>query len=176
MDWVPLPVSDMLSKVVNSTSQVLARNKHLPALAINGLVSSVTPGGNGHGLALGIGVYTCMWAQRRMNSTSASSSSGGEAGESSKTRPRKKSMLYTRTGDKGESSLYNGERRPKSDPVFLALGEQDELCAAIGIAREYCELASNDLSPMLIEVQSRLFDLGSAVATPVNNSSAEKLM
>jgi cob(I)alamin adenosyltransferase len=29
---------------------------------------------------------------------------------------------------------------------------------------------------MLIEVQSRLFDLGSAVATPVNNSSAEKLM
>jgi len=83
---------------------------------------------------------------------------------------RKKSMVYTRTGDKGESSLYNGERRSKTDPVFEALGHQDELCAAIGIAREHCVINNNGLNDMLIEIQSRLFDLGAAVATPRNSN------
>lgn len=36
----------------------------------------------------------------------------------------KKSMLYTKTGDSGTSSLYNGERRPKADITFEVLGHQ----------------------------------------------------
>ena len=57
--------------------------------------------------------------------------------------------------------------------MFHALGEQDELCAAIGIAREYCNLSENGLSSQLIEIQSRLFDLGAAVATPTTSRTSE---
>jgi cob(I)alamin adenosyltransferase len=50
--------------------------------------------------------------------------------------------IYTKTGDGGESSLYNGERLPKDCDFFCALGDVDELNSAIGVARQYC-LESN---------------------------------
>lgn len=87
---------------------------------------------------------------------------------------RKKSGLYTKTGDAGTSSLYNGERRSKADVTFECLGHQDELNAIIGIAREHCAIAKNGLDGMLIEIESRIFDLGAAVATPVQTSSLKK--
>ncbi len=97
-----------------------------------------------------------------------------EADDIDESESYKKAMIYTKTGDKGTSSLYNGERRKKTDQVFHALGEQDELCATIGVAREYCRISDNGLSEQLIEIQSRLFDLGAAVATPTTSKTSEK--
>lgn len=54
--------------------------------------------------------------------------------------------VYTKTGDQGESSLYDGSRRSKQDPLFDALGDVDELNSAVGLAREYCDGVNDALS------------------------------
>mmetsp|Transcript_18825 Transcript_18825/g.47879 ORF Transcript_18825/g.47879 Transcript_18825/m.47879 type:complete len:218 (-) Transcript_18825:150-803(-) len=98
-----------------------------------------------------------------------------ESAELSKSTDAPKSSLYTRTGDKGTSVLYNGERRSKGDLVYSALGNCDELSSHIGVAREYCRVEQNGLEPLLEEIQSRLLDMGSSIATPRDSSSEKKL-
>jgi cob(I)alamin adenosyltransferase len=88
--------------------------------------------------------------------------------------------IYTKTGDEGTSSLFNGERRGKTDPFFAALGDVDELNANVGLAREHCldmkdEPARTTLTTQLSSIQSRLLDIGSAVATPLPTSSDAKI-
>mmetsp|Transcript_23842 Transcript_23842/g.32784 ORF Transcript_23842/g.32784 Transcript_23842/m.32784 type:complete len:250 (+) Transcript_23842:137-886(+) len=86
--------------------------------------------------------------------------------------------VYTRTGDGGTSSLYNGKRATKDESTFWALGETDELNNAVGVAREFCTESSVKLPQLcsqLEEIQSRLLDVGSAVATPLEASSRIKI-
>ena len=46
--------------------------------------------------------------------------------------------IYTKTGDKGKSSLYTGERRRKDDAVFAALGAVDELSCQVELYLSWC--------------------------------------
>jgi len=72
--------------------------------------------------------------------------------------------LYTKTGDKGQTSLYGGERRSKSDRRITAYGEVDELQAVLGLARCVCD--DPDLDQVLLQLQNTGFVLSSQLARP----------
>jgi cob(I)alamin adenosyltransferase len=84
--------------------------------------------------------------------------------------------VYTKTGDKGTSQLFSGERRPKDNQVFSALGDTDELNANIGVAIEHAKKVetTNNLPERLEEIQSRLFDIGACIATPLKTAPESK--
>jgi cob(I)alamin adenosyltransferase len=87
--------------------------------------------------------------------------------------------IYTRTGDDGTSALATGERRPKSDLRFAAIGTVDEANAHVGLARIYSRSPDGDFSAefdaMLSRIQNDLFDLGADLATPEKIGKRERL-
>ena len=64
------------------------------------------------------------------------------------------------------SALATGERRPKSDLRFEAIGTIDELNAHVGLARLEKASLPDGLDAMLGRIQNDLFDLGADLATP----------
>jgi cob(I)alamin adenosyltransferase len=75
--------------------------------------------------------------------------------------------IYTKTGDAGETSLFDGTRVSKADERVAAYGDVDELNAMIGVARS--ALAAQGTAPlveMLEQIQRDLFALGSRLADP----------
>jgi len=78
--------------------------------------------------------------------------------------------IYTRTGDRGETSLLDGTRVGKADPRVEAFGEVDELNAWLGLSRSTA-LAS-DLDEALVAIQRDLFALGARLADPASKIAA----
>jgi cob(I)alamin adenosyltransferase len=79
--------------------------------------------------------------------------------------------IYTKTGDKGETALGDGSRRPKNDLRVAAYGTVDEANSAIGVARLQ---ARDALDAMLGRIQNDLFDLGADLATPPDGRRGEE--
>jgi cob(I)alamin adenosyltransferase len=74
--------------------------------------------------------------------------------------------IYTRTGDAGDTSLFDGTRVRKHDARVDAYGEVDELNACLGFARS--SLADAELQDELARLQRDLFALGAQLADPAD--------
>lgn len=72
--------------------------------------------------------------------------------------------IYTRTGDSGETSLFDNSRVSKADPRVDAYGEVDELNAWLGLVR--ASRLDEDLERELIRIQRDLFAVGAQLADP----------
>jgi len=76
--------------------------------------------------------------------------------------------IYTKTGDKGETSLIGGTRLPKHHVRIEAYGSVDELNSHIGLLRDVAE--DKALIDLLINIQDRLFTIGSHLASDPQKS------
>lgn len=78
--------------------------------------------------------------------------------------------IYTKTGDKGETGLIDGNRVSKANPRIVAYGTVDELNSNIGLAISFLRLKHKDLFLDLIDIMTRLqrdlFIIGSDLADP----------
>lgn len=93
--------------------------------------------------------------------------------------------LYTRTGDDGTTGLFGGGRVGKDHPRMEAIGAVDELNAAIGWAGcavvdgtqagSPAPLIRSSFQEILSTLQSRLFDLGADLATPLGSKHEDKV-
>jgi cob(I)alamin adenosyltransferase len=76
--------------------------------------------------------------------------------------------IYTKTGDKGQTSLIGGTRVPKDHTRIEAYGTVDELNSWIGLIRDQ-GLSAGQMG-MLVEIQDRLFTIGSSLASDPDKS------
>ncbi|MDQ2824907.1 MAG: ATP:cob(I)alamin adenosyltransferase, partial [Verrucomicrobiota bacterium] len=71
--------------------------------------------------------------------------------------------IVTKTGDQGETSLMYGRRVPKNDPRVEAYGSVDELSAALGLARAFCQ--DSFVSEQILAAQKDLIVVMGELAT-----------
>ena len=72
--------------------------------------------------------------------------------------------IYTRTGDSGDTALFDGTRVLKSDGRVAAYGDLDELNAWLGLVRAH--LPDGDIAVQLQQIQRDLFAVGARLADP----------
>lgn len=79
--------------------------------------------------------------------------------------------IYTKTGDSGSTSLFGGRRVSKADIRIDSYGTIDELNSYIGLLRD--QEVNKQRNEILVEIQDRLFTIGSILATEPGNTKAK---
>ena len=79
--------------------------------------------------------------------------------------------IYTKTGDKGQTSLLGGSRVPKYHLRIESYGTLDELNSNIGLLRD--QGLSDLMTTELLEIQDRIFTLGSILASEPGKSKVK---
>ncbi|QSE97708.1 cob(I)yrinic acid a,c-diamide adenosyltransferase [Fulvivirga lutea] len=79
--------------------------------------------------------------------------------------------VYTKTGDKGTTSLFGGLRVSKAHDRINAYGTVDELNSHIGLLRD--QAVNGGRHDVLVEIQDRLFTVGSILATEPGNTKVK---
>lgn len=79
--------------------------------------------------------------------------------------------IYTKTGDKGTTALFGGQRVSKAHLRIETYGTVDELNAYIGLVRD--QEVNHKRKSLLVEVQDRLFTIGSILATEPGNTKVK---
>lgn len=79
--------------------------------------------------------------------------------------------IYTKTGDDGTTSLFGGKRVSKADLRIDTYGTVDELNSWVGVLRD--QLVNQSRKEILIEIQDRLFTIGSTLATEPGNTKVK---
>lgn len=76
--------------------------------------------------------------------------------------------IYTKTGDKGDTSLYGGNRVSKSSAIIDAIGNVDELNASLGliISTISTSIEFHNIGELLLTIQNHLFVVGGDLASP----------
>jgi cob(I)alamin adenosyltransferase len=87
--------------------------------------------------------------------------------------------IYTKTGDKGSTSLIYGQRVSKNDTRVEAYGSCDETNSMIGLALSYLKDVSfegkSDFDHIFNKIQTTLFHVGAELATPIGKEVKWKL-
>jgi cob(I)alamin adenosyltransferase len=81
--------------------------------------------------------------------------------------------IYTKTGDKGKTSLIGGTKVLKSHRRIEAYGTVDELNSFIGLCLDHLRISN--ISNILSEIQDRLFTIGSELACDPEKESKLKI-
>lgn len=79
--------------------------------------------------------------------------------------------IYTKTGDQGTTSLFGGKRVSKADLRIDTYGTVDELNSYLGLLRD--QEVNHKRKEFLVEVQDRLFTIGSILATEPGNTKVK---
>ncbi len=86
----------------------------------------------------------------------------------------KKYKVYTKTGDKGTTSLIGGSRVEKNHPRIEAYGNLDELNVFLGAIRDFD--IENEIKEQIVEIQKKIMNISATLASGKKDNNIEKIM